>query len=142
MLRYPVAVLLFTPIFHAFEDTFIMSSHESLSPRTSDTMDESKHFLLQDEARHSVLKIRHRNRKTWFNKTVIITTLDLILFVAALAVWSHVHVLLRSFNCDPEKRQDNFEPDCKLRPTYTNKLRCLRYVHGSDRQHQCYSTRP
>ena len=102
-----------------------MSSHDSLSSRTSDTMDESKQFLLHDEAGPSVLNLRQRTRRSWFNRTVIITSLNLILLVSALAVWSHVHVLLRSFNCDPEKRQDNFEPDCKIRPTHENQTTCL-----------------
>lgn len=91
-----------------------MSSHDSLSSRTSDTMDESKQFLLRDEAGPSVLDLRKRNRRTCLNKTVTVTTLNLLLLVSALAVWSHVHVLLRKFDCDPDKRQDDFEPDCKI----------------------------
>ncbi|KAI8626506.1 hypothetical protein F5Y19DRAFT_445823 [Xylariaceae sp. FL1651] len=87
-----------------------MDSSTSFSSRTSTSMDESKHFLGQDDmetlARHSFGK-----RKPLLHRKVVLTALNVVLFVAGVALWLHVHILLRTFNCDAKPREDHFEPD-------------------------------
>ncbi|KAH7021010.1 uncharacterized protein B0I36DRAFT_434935 [Microdochium trichocladiopsis] len=78
--------------------------------RNSMSSDETKRFLPSDDMDTPVVRPAKR-QNPWLSRGVAVTGLNVALFLAAVGVWSHVHVLLRSFDCDAKPRQDHFEPD-------------------------------